>query len=166
MGALIGLPPSLVEIYGGDIKKMYKANGVPLYFGLIPALLSTFLHLMLKMCIRDRCGTTSSAATAWKRLFPCGPPSARERIRTSRFSNPKQTCCWIPAFPTRCAVLRLLSPRCGVSLRRERLMRRSWKACAAVLHCACPVSYTHLDVYKRQVLAQEGLAQNGFTMQK
>ena len=59
------------------------------------------------------CGTTSSAATAWKRLFPCGPPSARERIRTSRFSNPKQTCCWIPAFPTRCAVLRLLSPRCG-----------------------------------------------------
>ncbi len=34
MGALIGLPPSLVEIYGGDIKKMYKANGVPLYFGL------------------------------------------------------------------------------------------------------------------------------------
>lgn len=83
------------------------------------------------------CGTTSSAATAWKRLFPCGPPSARERIRTSRFSNPKQTCCWIPAFPTRCAVLRLLSPRCGVSLRLERLMRRSWKACAAVLHCAC-----------------------------
>jgi len=47
MGALIGLPPSLVEIYGSDIKKMYKANGVPLYFGLIPALLSTFLHLML-----------------------------------------------------------------------------------------------------------------------
>ena len=27
MGALIGLPPSLVEIYGSDIKKMYKANG-------------------------------------------------------------------------------------------------------------------------------------------
>ena len=29
MGALIGLPPSLVEIYSGDIKKVYKANGVP-----------------------------------------------------------------------------------------------------------------------------------------
>ena len=50
-GALIGLPPSLVEIYGGDIKKMYKANGVPLYFGLIPALLSTFLHLMLMSAV-------------------------------------------------------------------------------------------------------------------
>ena len=29
MGALIGLPPSLVEIYGSDIKKVYRANGVP-----------------------------------------------------------------------------------------------------------------------------------------
>ena len=34
MGALIGLPPSLVEIYSSDIKKVYKANGVPLYLGL------------------------------------------------------------------------------------------------------------------------------------
>ena len=51
MGALIGLPPSLVEIYASDIKKMYKANGVPLYFGLIPALLSTFLHLMLMSAV-------------------------------------------------------------------------------------------------------------------
>ena len=30
MGALIGLPPSLAEIYGSDIKNVYKANGVPL----------------------------------------------------------------------------------------------------------------------------------------
>ena len=72
-----------------------------------------------------------------EKTFSMWPAVCEERIRTSRFSNPKQTCCWIPAFPTRCAVLRLLSPRCGVSLRRERLMRRSWKACAAVLHCAC-----------------------------
>ena len=35
MGALIGLPPSLVEIYSSDIKKVYKANGVPLYLGLV-----------------------------------------------------------------------------------------------------------------------------------
>lgn len=34
MGALVGLPPSLTEIYGSDIKKVYKANGVPLYLGL------------------------------------------------------------------------------------------------------------------------------------
>ena len=30
MGALIGLPPSLIETYGSDVKK----NGVPLYSGL------------------------------------------------------------------------------------------------------------------------------------
>ena len=35
MGAFIGLPPSLVETYGSDVKKVYKANGVPLYLGLV-----------------------------------------------------------------------------------------------------------------------------------
>lgn len=29
MGAFIGLPPSLIETYGSDINKVYKANGVP-----------------------------------------------------------------------------------------------------------------------------------------
>lgn len=47
MGALVGLPASLAEIYGGDIKKVYKANGVPLYLGLVTTLLSAFLHLLL-----------------------------------------------------------------------------------------------------------------------
>ena len=35
MGSFIGLPPSLVEIYSSDINKVYKANGVPLYLGLV-----------------------------------------------------------------------------------------------------------------------------------
>ena len=30
MGALIGVPPSLAEIYGTDVRKMYQANGAPL----------------------------------------------------------------------------------------------------------------------------------------
>lgn len=47
MGALIGLPPSLVETYGSDIKKSYKANGVPLASGLVTMFLSAFLHLMI-----------------------------------------------------------------------------------------------------------------------
>ncbi|MCM1102636.1 MAG: ABC transporter permease [Clostridium sp.] len=51
MGALIGLPPSLVEIYGGDIKKVYRANGVPLWQGLILTNLSSFLHLFLMSMI-------------------------------------------------------------------------------------------------------------------
>ena len=49
MGALIGLPHSLSEIYGSDIKKVYKANGVPLYLGLVTTFLSAFIHLLI-MC--------------------------------------------------------------------------------------------------------------------
>ena len=47
MGALIGLPPSLVEIYGSDIKRVYKANGVPLYLGAVSIFFSAFIHLMI-----------------------------------------------------------------------------------------------------------------------
>lgn len=46
MGAYIGLPPTLIETYAGDIKKIYKANGVPLYSGLVTMFLSTLIHLM------------------------------------------------------------------------------------------------------------------------
>lgn len=51
MGALVGLPPSLVEIYGSDMKNMYKANGVPLYLGVITNLISAFIHLMIMSLI-------------------------------------------------------------------------------------------------------------------
>ncbi len=34
MGALIGLPPSLVEIYASDIKKVYRAKRIGGVFGL------------------------------------------------------------------------------------------------------------------------------------
>lgn len=47
MGAFLGLPPSLVEIYGSDIKKIYNANGVPIYLGLLTMVLSDFVHLMM-----------------------------------------------------------------------------------------------------------------------
>lgn len=50
MGAFIGLPPSLIETYGSDIKKVYKANGVPLYSGLVTMAISAFIHLMI-MCM-------------------------------------------------------------------------------------------------------------------
>ena len=51
MGALIGLPPSLVEIYGSDIKKVYKANGIPIYFGFITTTFSAMIHLLLMSVI-------------------------------------------------------------------------------------------------------------------
>lgn len=51
MGALIGLPPSLVEIYDSDIKKLYKANGVPLYLGLVLTNISAYIHLLIMSVI-------------------------------------------------------------------------------------------------------------------
>lgn len=51
MGALIGLPPSLVEIYSSNIKNVYKANGVPLSLGLIVTNISAYIHLFLMSVI-------------------------------------------------------------------------------------------------------------------
>ena len=51
MGAFIGLPPSLIETYGSEIKKSYKANGVPLFLGLAAMFFSAFFHLMIMCCI-------------------------------------------------------------------------------------------------------------------
>lgn len=47
MGAFIGVPPSMVEIYATDIKKMYMANKIPLSFGVITLGISAFIHLMI-----------------------------------------------------------------------------------------------------------------------
>lgn len=51
MGAFLGLPPSLIETYGTDVKKLYRANGVPVYIGLVTMSLSTFLHLLISCVI-------------------------------------------------------------------------------------------------------------------
>lgn len=51
MGALIGLPPSLAEIYRSDIKNAYQANGVPLTLGLMLTNISAFVHLFLMSLI-------------------------------------------------------------------------------------------------------------------
>lgn len=51
MGAFIGLPPSLIETYGSDIKKVYQANGVPLCLGLVTMFLSAFVHLMIACAV-------------------------------------------------------------------------------------------------------------------
>ena len=51
MGAFIGLPPSLTETYGSDIKKVYKANGVPNGLGLVTMFLSALVHLMITCAV-------------------------------------------------------------------------------------------------------------------
>lgn len=44
MSALCGLPPAVSEIYGTDIKKVYSANGAPIWFGLVAQYVSSFIH--------------------------------------------------------------------------------------------------------------------------
>ena len=51
MGALIGLPPSLAEIYRSDVKNAYQANGVPLSLGLFLTNISAFVHLLIMSSI-------------------------------------------------------------------------------------------------------------------
>lgn len=69
MGALIGLPPSLVELYGSDIKKVYKANGVPLYLGLVCMYLSALIHLLVMSTI-----IYIAAPIVFGAALPANPP--------------------------------------------------------------------------------------------
>lgn len=45
MGAFLGSPIPLVELYGSDIKKAYKVGGIPLGIAIINNLISGFIHL-------------------------------------------------------------------------------------------------------------------------
>ena len=69
MGALIGLPPSLAEVYGSGCRKIYRANGVPLCLGLVSLFLSSFLHLLLMSAI-----LYLAAPLAFGAALPANPP--------------------------------------------------------------------------------------------
>ena len=47
MSALMGVPPALAEIYGTDVKKVYKANGAPVWFGVVTQFVSSFIHTFI-----------------------------------------------------------------------------------------------------------------------
>lgn len=47
MGAFLGSPTPLVELYRSDIKKAYQVGGIPLYIAMINNLLSGFIHLFV-----------------------------------------------------------------------------------------------------------------------
>lgn len=47
MGAFLGSPIPLVELYGSDIKKAYKVGGIPLGLTIINNLISGFIHLFI-----------------------------------------------------------------------------------------------------------------------
>lgn len=51
MGALVGFPSELMEVYSSSIKKVYKANGVSIMSGVLIHFLSSFIHLFLMSMI-------------------------------------------------------------------------------------------------------------------
>lgn len=51
MGAFLGTPLPLVELYSGDIKRAYKVGKIPLWTGAVENLISAFVHLFLTSII-------------------------------------------------------------------------------------------------------------------
>lgn len=51
MGANLGAPTHLVELYGSEIKKAYKVGGIPLWIAAVNNFLSAFVHLFIMSII-------------------------------------------------------------------------------------------------------------------
>lgn len=47
MGAILGTPTPLVELYNSEIKKAYKVGGIPLWTGIVNNFVSGLIHLSL-----------------------------------------------------------------------------------------------------------------------
>ena len=47
MGAILGAPTPLVELYGSEIKKAYMVGGIPLWVASINNFISAFVHLFI-----------------------------------------------------------------------------------------------------------------------
>lgn len=51
MGAIIGAPIPISEIYGTELKKSYQIGGIPLFIPIINNLISAFIHLFIMSTI-------------------------------------------------------------------------------------------------------------------
>ncbi|NLP35787.1 MAG: ABC transporter permease [Clostridiales bacterium] len=51
MGAFLGTPIPLVELYSGDIRKAYQVGGIPLWTGAVNNFISAFVHLFISSLI-------------------------------------------------------------------------------------------------------------------
>lgn len=47
MGAILGSPAPLVELFGSEMKKAYKVGGIPLWVIAVNNFISAFIHLMI-----------------------------------------------------------------------------------------------------------------------
>ncbi len=51
MGAILGAPTPLVELYGSEIRKAYKVGGIPLWASAANNFISAFIHLFIMSVI-------------------------------------------------------------------------------------------------------------------
>jgi len=51
MGAILGSPTPLVELYGSEIKKAYKVGNIPLWVVAVNNFISAFIHLLIMSLI-------------------------------------------------------------------------------------------------------------------
>lgn len=51
MGAILGAPTPLVELYGSEIKKAYSIGGIPLWVVAVNNYISAFIHLLMMSLI-------------------------------------------------------------------------------------------------------------------
>ncbi len=51
MGAILGSPIPLVELYSSDMKKVYTVSGIPLWISVVTNIISGFIHLMIMSLI-------------------------------------------------------------------------------------------------------------------
>jgi ABC-2 type transport system permease protein len=47
MGAFLGAPAPLIELYGSEMKKAYKVGGIPLWTAAVGNVISGLIHLMI-----------------------------------------------------------------------------------------------------------------------
>ena len=65
MGALVGLPPTIAEIYAGDIKKSYLAGGVPLGLQVIGKALDEATVFQVGAALEQAAGFTAKPGKWW-----------------------------------------------------------------------------------------------------
>lgn len=62
MGSFVGLPPSVAQTYGSDVKKVYRANGVPVFYGIASVFVSAFINLLILCAVIILCAPAAFGA--------------------------------------------------------------------------------------------------------
>lgn len=70
MGAFLGTPAPLVDLFHSDIKKAYQVGRIPLWTGILNNFISAFLHLFLMSVVIIFISPIAFGATPPQAIFP------------------------------------------------------------------------------------------------